>query len=104
MAAGPKEERINLLQEQEDLVEEIELDGLRSGGRLPPKVSSLGLCFSGSSYSLKTKISTCANVVAKQRRSKYCMVDMYGQTLAEEFLGATVMRRKQVPSSNKLII
>ena len=36
LAAGPKEERISLLQEHEDEEELI------SGGRLPPKVSSVG--------------------------------------------------------------
>ena len=41
VAAGPKEERISLLQEHED-EEEEELGRLRSGGRLPPKVSSVG--------------------------------------------------------------
>jgi len=70
VAAGPKEERINLLQEQEELEEEKELVGERSGGRLPPKVSSVGSpCFPDSSYSLKTKMSTRASVVAMQRRS-----------------------------------
>ena len=42
VAAGPKEERINLPQEQEDEEEEEEEVRLRSGGRLPPKVSSDG--------------------------------------------------------------
>ena len=109
MAAGPKEERINLLQEQEEEEEEeVEEARVRSGGKLPPKVSSVGLpCLpDSSSYSLKTKISTCAIVVAMQRRSMHpsmLFVIVSGQTLPVDFLAATVMRRNQVPRSSEMI-
>ena len=67
MAAGPKEEKINLLQEEEKEEDEEEAR-VRSGGKLPPKVSSVGSpCLpDSSSYSLKTISSTCASVVAMQ--------------------------------------
>ena len=99
MAAGPKEERINLLQEQEDVKEEEELDRVRFGGRLPPKVSSVGSpCFIGSSsYSLKTKISTCADVVAMQKRRMNRMV--FVRRTAWRVSCISPVMRKQVPRS-----
>ena len=103
MAAGPKEERINLLHEQEEEEEETRV---RSGGKLPPKISSVGFpCLpDSSSYSLKTKISTCATVVAMQKRSMYpSMVFLSRHTVPVEFLAATVMRRNQVPRSSEII-
>ena len=75
MAAGPKEERINLEHEHDDDKEELAME--RSGGAPPPKVSSIWLVWSPR-CSLNAKMSTCAKVTGRHKSSVRIMVSFIG--------------------------
>ena len=78
MAAGPKEERINLEHEHDDDhddKEELAMD--RSGGAPPPKVSPIWLTWSPG-CSLNAKMSTCAKVTGRYKSSVRIMVCFIG--------------------------
>ena len=78
MAAGPKEERINLEHEHDDDKEELAME--RSGGAPPPKVSSIWLVWSPR-CSLNAKMSTCAKVAGRHKSSVRTMVSFIGDCL-----------------------
>ena len=74
MAAGPKEERINLEHEHDDdHNDKEELAKERSGGAPPPKVSPIWLVWSPC-CSLNAKMSTCAKVTGRHKSSERIMV------------------------------
>ena len=74
MAAGPKEERINLEHEHDDDDDDKEeLAKERSGGAPPPKVSPIWLVLSPR-CSLNAKMSTCAKVTGRHKSSARIMV------------------------------
>ena len=79
MAAGPKEERINLEHEHDDDDDDDkeELAKERSGGAAPPKVSSSWLVWSPR-CSLNAKMSTCAKVTGRHNSSVRTMVSFIG--------------------------
>ena len=78
MAAGPKEERINLEHEHDDDDDDKEeLAMERSGGAPPPKVSSIWLVWSPG-CSLNAKMSTCAKVTGRHKSSVRIMVSFIG--------------------------
>ena len=76
MAAGPKEERINLEHEHDDDDKE-ELAKERSGGAAPPKISSIWLVWSPR-CSLNAKMSTFAKVTGRHKSSVRIMVSFIG--------------------------
>ena len=75
MAAGPKEERINLEHEHDDDNDDDkeELAKERSGGAPPPKVSPIWLVWSPR-CSLNAKMSTCARLTGRHKSSERIMV------------------------------
>ena len=79
MAAGPKEERINLEHEHDDDDDDDkeELAMERPGGAPPPKVSSIWLVWSPG-CSLNAKMSTCAKVTGRHKSSVRIMVSFIG--------------------------